>query len=392
MWTILKNSTAHKLDYWLSLVHPTQMEEASKRVDKLLWHMLEESVGSSIPLTDEALGYEHILELPITALSGSSFQSLITRLPVKQGGLGLRCQLALSPLAYLGAVDQALPSFSGTNSICRPLSYMMGEEQDIGRWQQLVNSDSRLGNEFRCAWNIVKEEVTQCCQFLSIEVPTIFDVEAEDFGSNVDGHVRSKMVEEKEKIMGSVVKMGLLNCNDQGAQPVIAWKNRDKLSNAFLLNLPGPHTSFTSLEWSEALCLLLCLPSPCCKTRVGEKVGGRRVDIFGANVLCANLPGGGWTRRHDKIKGEVNAMAIYCGIEAVCEPYSPFSSHLPQRPLHRLEGHQTRQALRPDFLFSQYPSQAGIVERRIADIKTVSFGNLYQTMVAHPRYNLQIMV
>ena len=58
----------------------------------------------------------------------------------------------------------------------------------------------------------------------------------------------------------------------------------------------------------------------------------------------------------------------------VCEPYSLFSAHLPQQPLHRLQGHQARQALRPDFLF-RLPSATGGVEQTIADVKTVSLGN-----------------
>ena len=58
----------------------------------------------------------------------------------------------------------------------------------------------------------------------------------------------------------------------------------------------------------------------------------------------------------------------------MCEPYSLFSAHLPQRPLNRLQAHQARQALRPDFLF-RFPSNDGGADQFIADVKTVSLGN-----------------
>ena len=50
------------------------------------------------------------------------------------------------------------------------------------------------------------------------------------------------------------------------------------------------------------------------------------------------------------------------------------SANLPQQALHRLQAHQARQALRPDFLF-QLPNLAGDQEQVIADVKTISLGN-----------------
>ena len=54
--------------------------------------------------------------------------------------------------------------------------------------------------------------------------------------------------------------------------------------------------------------------------------------------------------------------------------YSLFSAHLQQRPLNRIQAHQARQAMRPDFLF-HLKSVEGDVEQVIADVKTVSLGN-----------------
>ena len=74
------------------------------------------------------------------------------------------------------------------------------------------------------------------------------------------------------------------------------------------------------------------------------------------------------------MKSVLGSLAVYCGVSFVCEPYALFSAHLQQRPLHRLQAHQARQALRPDFLF-HLPDMTGEMEQVIADVKTVSLGN-----------------
>ena len=61
------------------------------------------------------------------------------------------------------------------------------------------------------------------------------------------------------------------------------------------------------------------------------------------------------------------------GLEAVCEPYGLFGQFLPQQPLNRVDYRRTKVCLRPDFLF-QLPLASGQVQRRIADVKTISLG------------------
>ena len=98
------------------------------------------------------------------------------------------------------------------------------------------------------------------------------------------------------------------------------------------------------------------------------------MDLWGEDVSCAKLPGGSWTRRHDRAKGVLSSLAVYSGLSFECEPYSLFATTLPQRPLHRLQGHQARQGLRPDFLFL-LPNAEGNLQQVIADVKTVSLGS-----------------
>ena len=380
LWTVLRASTLHKLEYWLGTVHPSLMTGAASRMDSLLLRLLECSTGATIPQAapprlqgaGEWPGFETIIDIPVDGLRGKSFQWWVSQIPIKLGGLGVRLQTSLSPMSYLGSVEKCLPSFANSN-----LSHLYAEgEPDPRKWSLLVESGSKLGAEFTMAWNTVRGEAVQCCNFLGEALPEVFSPTAEGFGQGAVSGSRQKMVESRELLLAATLGKGLSQYVDQSAMAVKAWKNRDKISTAFLLELPGPHNSWPSAEWSEALCLILSLPSNACiSTRnLGQPIGNRFVDLYGCEVLCATLPGGSWTRRHDRVKVCLSSLAVYCGLGFVCEPYSLFSAHLQQRPLNRVQAHQARQALRPDFLF-QLKSPTGDVEQVIADVKPISLGN-----------------
>ena len=56
IWTILRSSTAMKLDYHLSLCYPSDMLLAAREMDNLLWLMLEKAAGLNIPRIDGVRG------------------------------------------------------------------------------------------------------------------------------------------------------------------------------------------------------------------------------------------------------------------------------------------------------------------------------------------------
>ena len=71
---------------------------------------------------------------------------------------------------------------------------------------------------------------------------------------------------------------------------------------------PGtPHRSLHNCV-KDGMAMVLCLPSPACMDRVGERVFDKKVDMFGDNVLCQTLAGDGWRIRHDRIKTEIMLM------------------------------------------------------------------------------------
>ena len=387
LWTTLKMSISQTFDYWIQLVYPSQIQAAAMEIDKVYWRMLEACTGSSIPREEEGLGYEAVVDMPVRGLEGLSFQSWVAMLPTSKGGLGIRRQVDVSLTGFLGALEQTVPFFAGERGVCPQLGHMVGREEDgeLQRWAPLLATNCRTARELRRAHQLLRGEAEECCALLGRDLPTNLAVEVEGVGlGSEDGSTRGKLTEEREVLRAAAYRQAIYGYRDQSAMAVMAWKNRDKLSTAWLMALPGPDSSLTSPQFGEAMCLLLALPSLCCRDRVGEKVGRRRVDLFGVAVLNENLEGGGFTRRHDTVKLELNSMAAYCGVNSVCEPYGIFGSLAPQQPLHRLQAGQARVVIRPDFLLElpdqaahQLPSQhtRNVVET-LADVKTISIGGL----------------
>ena len=374
LWTVLRSSILAQFEYWLMLVHPSQVEAAARRVDKVIWGVLEKVAGFSIPQEGAELGWEHCLDIPVAGLRRRSFQSWVAGLPIRLGGLGLRSQEELSPLAYLGALEQAVPFFGGEDGICPQLAHLVGENV-ADRWAPLIQSGCRTGRELARLWEKQQTMVQECCNFMEEEFEGPFATPAEGIGDgSEDGSTRKRLCEKKEQLLGRVLKRGLLLHPDQTTGPVSSWKERDKLSTAFLLSLPGPHYGIPSDMFSEALATLLCAPSPACSARLGLTIGRSRVDLFGYKVINERMEGNHWVKRHDIVKAEVNALCAYTGLPAECEAYGVFSHLIPQQPLNRLERFRERQVLRPDFILQVPDTATGVNSRRVADVKTIGLG------------------
>ena len=83
-----------------------------------------------------------------------------------------------------------------------------------------------------------------------------------------DGSTRRKITAEREELRGAVINESMARMPNAKTRAVVAWRNRDKLSSAWLCCLPGPE-GLSSPAFAEAMSLVLCMPSPVCKNRVG---------------------------------------------------------------------------------------------------------------------------
>ena len=84
------------------------------------------------------------------------------------------------------------------------------------------------------------------------------------------------------------MKEALTRLTDLTLRPINAWPKREKLSSVWLQCLPGPD-GLSSQAFTEALALLLCMPSPACVNRVGASVGRRTVDKAQVDCLLGKL-------------------------------------------------------------------------------------------------------
>ena len=201
LWAVLRSSISQKLDYWLTLVYPSLVKEAAGRMDNLMVKVLEGLLGMHIPMVGEGLGWDCPLNVPIDGLESRSFQQWVIRQPVKMGGLGLRNQVELSPAAYIGGLEQALPHFTGEGGVCQQLTGVLGDGQGQvdKRWRPLLQSGCRTGRELTQAWGVLQGEARQCAEYLEQDLAGALAVPLEGVGEgSVDGSTRRTVVQQRE--------------------------------------------------------------------------------------------------------------------------------------------------------------------------------------------------
>ena len=82
MWNVIRSSISQKLDYWLTLVYPSQMLKAATRMDALLKGAVENLIGIEIPMDGSGgLGYESPIHIPVMASMVHGSQHLLVASP-----------------------------------------------------------------------------------------------------------------------------------------------------------------------------------------------------------------------------------------------------------------------------------------------------------------------
>ena len=105
----------------------------------------------------------------------------------------MRNQEELSPLAYLGALEQSVPFFGGEDGICPQLSHLVGASF-ADRWSPLIQSNCRTGRELVRLWERQQSMVRECSNFLEEEFEGPFTTPVEGVGNgSVDGSTRKRL-------------------------------------------------------------------------------------------------------------------------------------------------------------------------------------------------------
>ena len=259
--------------------------------------------------------------------------------------------------------------------VCPQLAHLYNEDvsEDV-RWDALLSSDCRTGRKLAASMGKARAEVRALSAYLEEEeLPTLHSGELEGLGQGrTDGSSRAGMVREVERLRAAALTKAMEEFPDRTARPVMVRKNTDKLSFAFLLCKPGPHSGIPSVHFSEQLLALLAVPSVLCRGRVGETVGKLKVDQWGDNVLNATLPGSHFIRGHNIMKNTINSLFKYCGILAEVEPYGVFADLIPQQPLNRNQAFRAAQTIIPDIRAELPDDNGGGTKRTYIEVKTVS--------------------
>ena len=357
-WAVLKWSVWARFDFWAQLCYPSDTMPAAKRLDDILWQRLEAVCGLSLPRqsTRETSSWDCPLDVPVQGRSDWTYCAWLARQPVKRGGMGLRSYVELCRPAFIGALEQSLPRL--WEGFCPLLEAVVGGAECFGeevawegRWRVLLQSGHRVGQEFLEAWSTLKVEAEQAAAWLGREVEGPLAEEVSNAGSgSTSGSTRNLIQEQREELMGKLLSKALDQNTDQSARPVWAFPQRDKHSSQFLLVLPGHDLTLTSSEFTECVAAMLCVPSPGCASKIGERFCGRTsVDKFGDKIMAAKMAGDGFRKRHDAIKGRITRLHKWAGVKVECEVFGLFAGHIPQAGLSRLEKGRKRQGMVPDF-------------------------------------------
>ena len=219
----------------------------------------------------------------------------------------------------------------------------------------------------------MQAEAENSTAYLEVDMEPEFMTVVEAVGDGrTDGSTRRIVTEKRERMRAQVLSRALEVHVNQQARPVLVWPQFDKLSTAWLLALPGPHSGLSSQVFSKALCAYLCLLSPACRDRVGETIArGVVVDVFGDKVMAAALPGDTWRIKHDEVKRAITNCCVYSGLPVTCEVFNLFAHLIPQEGLNRLERGRRRQALVPDFKITLSDPVEGR-RCRLAELKCIN--------------------
>ena len=126
--------------------------------------------------------------------------------------------------------------------------------------------------------------------------------------------------------------------------------------------------------------------------RVGQKIGGGRVDTWGDVVKCETLTGGSWTVRHDRTKGELMRMLGWSGIVATCEVSGLFQHLVPPAARDRQEVRNQSHVMVPDFRLQLPHTTTGLdlapgeTATRLAELKHTCSEKHYRTGVRQRRF------
>ena len=215
----------------------------------------------------------------------------------------------------------------------------------------VLQSGCQEGLELQRWWGRVQREAREAAQFLGEPLDLLLTADPEGLGGDCKtGATRGQVVEARDMLRFRLLSRALELHRPKKDRHAWAWRQRDKLSSAWLLSLPGGGEFLSNEEFSTSAAINLCIPPPCVAGREGETIRGRAVvDRHGDTVQSTVVQGDHWRQRHDLLKMTIYDLCRWAGLPAEVEVFNLFSRLIPQAELARYERNRQRQAIIPDL-------------------------------------------
>ena len=371
-------------DFIAAHQYPSDSHSGLAEFDKVISDAFRVSLGGAGPLVFD-----------------DSFAARRLRLPVRDGGFGLRERAVQAPAAFLGRVAAAAPTMA--KAVPGAVAALFGDgafdRKNETRYGGLVSSGSRLGYEFWDAYAAVKRGVMESLRVTDVDDPALGLLRrpAASAGLALTAAAKGVPLTYAQNLQSDLTRayeaallVGLKR--DAAALPGPELDRRaaslevvDRFSGQFLLCAPS-RIPLKNDEYAEIAANYAGLPSPACLKLLDEPVLGDpalRLDKFG-DVLYKNprLCNKGNRRmdwhnavqdllvkglKHTGVRVSLNVFNILTRAALDVNARTRLLSGMPFQSGHR--------RIVPDLIFSE---GVGGMER-LADVKTLSFTKGYYT-------------
>lgn len=376
---VLRQSLAHRWDYWLQTQPPRVTAPYSAAIDKALDTAYATVFGFN-PF-DPAAPYRSEVGMPIP-----DFVARRARLPARLNGLGLRAHAQLADAAFVGAINIAIPAITARVSAAggvRPglfehLGPLVGpgsfdEVHDDYRFSGFLAAGSRLSADFALSWCRMAIEPG-----LDPDGPLAGPAASAGHGKYATLLQRAVTRHREAASLDALTEEARsLPRNDSRR---LAFRNCDSLASTWITCCPSEEDAISADLFGLVASTYLGVEVAAYRPHVGKSIGTRAetrrvLDPFGHN-LGLYKPGNRWTWRHDTLLNQVWADTVGAGLEAHTEVLSIFARHVPAEALRRAasEKKNVRRGMVPDMVvrgFNPPHPDAGI-GFRMYEMKTLN--------------------
>jgi len=364
LWTLLYHSAQRRLNHWMAYNYPSDVKPCLPRVTEALHAMVAASFGSTKAL-DDALIRERM------------------GLPVKAGGAGFRDPVDTVDAAFVGALWQVAPRLidrrDGGNvapGFAPDLDVLFGQgafdpaQLGSGRFTGLVGGTSRLGDEYKTAYQRMRAEM------LTPEDrdrgPLKEDVQNSGFGFE-GGQGQRYLTKQRDAVREEAFKRKIADLPTDDFRRTAYLSIAESATSKMLMTAhPDRDFDFRPPEWWEVMRWFWGLPSYMLEPWVGTRIDRRAtriVDAYGMSLIGGeNLRGDAWRDRHDHIKWGIYEFAHAMEVEIQCEVSGLFMRQCSAAALAHMQTAAGRQGIVPDFL---------VGGKKLADVKVVGLGKTH---------------